>query len=84
MLSNIKMFYASRDIDLQNILQSLKSTKRASMFASEHQEQAGWQLVFVIFAAFFIDHSQNEFLRTYFTNQVTKDVIKLKYTLEIV
>jgi hypothetical protein len=66
----------------------MKNLKRAS-FATQNyrnsaQESAYWQLTFLIFSAFFLDHTQNEYLAFYFSNKINKDVISLKYTLEIV
>lgn len=45
---------------------------------------AYWQLVYLIFSAFYLDHKQNDYLNDFFTSKVTQDVCKLKYTLEIV
>ena len=41
-------------------------------------------MLFLIFTAFFMDHLQNEYLGTYFSDKVNKDIFKLKHSLEIV
>lgn len=46
--------------------------------------KAYWQLYFVIFTAFFVDHSQNEFLQQYFNFELKAHISNLKHALDIV
>ena len=46
--------------------------------------QAHWQLAILIFTAFYLDHSQNEYLGTYFSMRLQQSVYKLKMCLDIV
>lgn len=50
----------------------------------KHMSKAYWQLATIIFTAFYLDHSQNEFLGTYFSQKLQTSVNKLKMCLEIV
>ena len=46
--------------------------------------KAYWSLATIIFTAFYLDHSQNEYLGTYFSQKLQQNVTKLKMCLEIV
>ena len=46
MLSNLKAFFAERDIDITDIIQTIKNNKRATSFigdrSDDQQERAFW------------------------------------------
>ena len=50
----------------------------------KHLSKAYWQLATLIFTAFYLDHSQNEWLGSYFGGRLQQNVMKLKTCLEIV
>ena len=43
-----------------------------------------WQLATLIFTAFYLDHSQNDYLSNYFSQRLQTSVQRLKMSLEIV
>ena len=70
MLCNLKNFYSSRKIDVDLIVDSLKQEirmLRRDTGNNEATNSAYWELVKLIFTAFYLDHSQNAFLNKYFT-----------------
>lgn len=46
--------------------------------------KAYWQLYQVVFAGFFLEHSQNEFLTNYFTLELQMNIVHFKCALDIV
>ncbi len=54
--SNIKAFYSEKEINIQEVMDLLRQSKR------NDDPKAYWQLFSLIFAAFFLDHTQNDFL----------------------
>ena len=50
----------------------------------KHLSKAYWQLTSLIFTAFYLDHSQNQYLSDYFAQRLQTNVIKLKQCLQIV
>ena len=50
----------------------------------KHLSKAYWQIATFIFTAFYLDHSQNEYLSTYFAQRLQTNVKSLKLCLEIV
>ena len=71
MLSNLKSFYNERQIDVTTIIDTIKQEKRMSGCGagSSNERSAGayWELVKLIFTAFYLDHTQNAFLTGFFT-----------------
>ena len=69
MLTNLKSFFKERDIDISDLIETIKEEKRISgcrTAMTENSENAYWQLAKLIFTAFYLDHTQNEYLMTYF------------------
>ena len=79
MLSNIKAYYKERQIDVTDIISQIKQEKRiASSMETEGDDKVKnkiyWQLATLIFTAFYLDHSQNEFLSDYFAQRLQNSV----------
>jgi hypothetical protein len=56
LFSNLKSFFTEREIDCSDVLQSIKYQKM------DENPKAYWKLLYTIFAAFYLDHNQNDFL----------------------
>ena len=78
LLSNIKSFFREKEIDVGDVIESIKSAKR------KDDPKAYWQLYYLVFSAFFIDHSQNELLINYFTITLPQNMLNFKHALDIV
>ena len=91
MQSNLKSFFKERQIDISDIMAEIKETKAAKRSAraganstDKHQLKAYWQLATLIFTAFYLDHSQNEYLSKFFAQKLQTNISKLKMCLDIV
>lgn len=60
LFSNLKAYFREKDIDISDVMDVIRASKR------NEDPVAYWQLYFLVFSAFFIDHSQNDFLNNYF------------------
>ena len=72
MLSNLKAYYKEHQIDVTDIISAIKQEKRIASQMDldgddKHLSKSYWQLATLIFTAFYLDHSQNEYLATYFS-----------------
>ncbi len=56
LLSNIKAFFKEKEVDVGDVIEAIKASKR------NDDPKAYWQIYYLVFLAFFIDHSQNEFM----------------------
>ena len=52
--------------------------------SNEKSASAYWELVKLIFTAFYLDHSQNTFLGNYFTLNLQQNISNFKVALDIV
>ena len=52
--------------------------------SNEKSASAYWELVKLIFTAFYLDHSQNTFLGDYFTLSLQQNISNFKVALDIV
>lgn len=91
MQSNLKSFFKERQIDISDLMAEIKETKAAKRSArgvaattDKHQLKAYWQLATLIFTAFYLDHSQNEYLGKFFAHKLQTNISKLKMCLDIV
>jgi len=50
LFSDIKAFYRDKEIDVSDVIDAIKASKR------KEDPKAYWQLYYLIFTAFFIDH----------------------------
>ena len=50
LLSNLKAFFRDKEIDVSDVIDAMKASKR------KEDPKAYWQLYYLIFTAFFIDH----------------------------
>ena len=72
MLSNLKAYFKDHKIDVTDIISTIKQEKRmaSNMDKDEndakHLSKVYWQLATLIFTAFYLDHSQNDYLSDYF------------------
>ena len=77
LFSNLKSFFSEREIDCSDVLQSIKYQKL------DENPKAYWKILFTIFAAFYLDHNQNEFLNQFFTYELPQNDMNLKHALDI-
>jgi hypothetical protein len=49
-MSNIKAFFREKEIDVSDVIEAMKASKRRD------DPKAYWQMYYLIFTAFFIDH----------------------------
>lgn len=61
LLTNIKHFFKEKEVDVADVIEMIRVSKR------NDDPKAYWQLYYLVFLAFFLDHSQNDYLREYFT-----------------
>ena len=47
-------------------------------------ELAYWSVIQLVYAAFFFDHSQNDFLMNYFSMEINHNIVHFKISLDIV
>ena len=78
LLTNIKAFFQSKEIDVSDVIDAMKASKR------KEDPKAYWQLYYLIFTAFFLDHGQNELLTNYFTINLPQHILNFKHALDIV
>lgn len=78
LLTNIKAFFQYKEIDVSDVIDAMKASKR------KDDPKAYWQMYYLIFTAFFIDHGQNELLTNYFTNNLPQNILNFKHALDIV
>lgn len=78
LLSNIKAFFREKEVDVGDVIEAIKASKR------NDDPKAYWQIYYLVFLAFFIDHSQNEFMQQYFTFTLPKNILNFKHALDIV
>ena len=50
----------------------------------KHMSKAYWQLATLIFTAFYLDHTQNDYMSNYFSQRLQQNINKLMLSLEIV
>jgi len=73
MYSNLKAYFKEHQIDVTDIISLIKQEKRiANQFENnrrddKHLSKAYWQTATLIFTAFYLDHSQNDYLSLYFS-----------------
>ena len=87
MLTNLKSFFKERDIDISDLIETIKEEKRISgrrTAMTENSENAYWQLAKLIFTAFYLDHTQNEYLMTYFDKSLPSQIQNFKIALDII
>ena len=77
LFSNLKSFFSEREIDCSDVLQSIKYQKM------DENPKAYWKILFTIFAAFYLDHNQNDILNQFFTYELPQNVMNLKHALDI-
>ena len=85
--SNLKSFFAERQIDISDILSTVKQEKRVAdrdPTADHAASKAYWELAFLIFTAFYLDHSQNDYLAHFFASRLQQNVAKFKIALDVV
>lgn len=56
LFSNLKSFFSEQELNCSDVLQSIKYQKM------DENPKAYWKLLYTIFAAFYLDHNQNDFL----------------------
>ena len=76
-----------RQIDVGDILSTIKQGKRAA--SKDHgtdnaSSRAYWELASLIFTAFYLDHSQNDYLAHFFASRLQQNILKFKIALDIV
>ena len=77
MLTNLKSFFNEREIDITDLIETIKEEKRTSgrrTGITENSEYAYWHLAKLIFTAFYLDHTQNEYLMTYFDKTLPSQI----------
>ena len=89
MLSNLKAYYKEHQIDVTDLTSMIKQEKRIANSMDmdgddKHLSKAYWQLATLIFTAFYLDHSQNDYLSDYFAQRLQQNVTRLKLCLDIV
>ena len=60
MLSNLKAFFKERNIDISDTISMIKQTKKMADSQNKMDKQIQkeyWQIVTLIFTAFYLDHS---------------------------
>jgi hypothetical protein len=81
----LKLFFKERELDLTEVLKQLRIKKQANkLFDYQSWEKAQWQLVYIVFTAFYIENTQNDFLDSYFQFQLRQDLKQMKMVLDIV
>ena len=78
LFSDLKQFFADREIDCSEVLANVKMQK------SGGDSKGYYQLLYLIFTAFYIDHSQNRWLGTYFGQELQTNILSVKHALDIV
>ena len=76
-----------RQIDVGDILSTIKQGKRAASKdhgADNASSRAYWELASLIFTAFYLDHSQNDYLAHFFASRLQQNILKFKIALDIV
>ena len=87
MMTNLKSFFRDRQIDVTDIIETVKAEKRMSGRGDRSNENtvgAYWELVQLIFTAFHLDQSQNTFCASYFTTNQQSNILNYKVALDIV
>ena len=72
MYSNLKVYFKEKSIDISDTISEIKHAKRVANQMGDsgddkHLVKASWQLATLIFTAFYLDHSQNDYLSLYFS-----------------
>jgi len=76
MYSNLKLYFKEHQIDISDTLHEIKQAKRIAnqldndALDDKNLRKTYWQLVTLIFTAFYLDHSQNDYLSQYFSQKV--------------
>ena len=87
MFSHLKSFFTERQIDVGDILSTIKQAKRA-VGRDQGTDNAGskayWELASLIFTAFYLDHSQNDYLAQFFASRLQQNILKFKIALDVV
>lgn len=87
MFSNLKSFFMERQIDISDILSTIKQEKRVAdrdSATDNASSKAYWELAFLIFTAFYLDHSQNDYLAHFFASRLQQNILKFKIALDVV
>ena len=86
MFSNLKSFFNERQIDISDVLSTIKQGKRAALNDQQDNSssRAYWELVSIIFTAFYLDHSQNSYLGNFFASRLQTNILKFKIALDLV
>ena len=87
MFSGLKSFYQDRQIDITDVLSTIKQEKRVADregTIDNASSKAYWELAFLIFTAFYLDHSQNDYLAVFFASKLQQNILKFKIALDVV
>ena len=87
MFSHLKGFFTERQIDVGDILSTIKQAKRAAgrdQGTDNASSRAYWELASLIFTAFYLDHSQNDYLAHFFASRLQQNILKFKIALDVV
>ena len=89
MFTNLKMYFKEKNIDISDTMSEIKHAKKVASQMGDnaddkHIVKASWQLATLIFTAFYLDHSQNDYLSLYFSQKLQTNINKLMLSLEIV
>ena len=76
-----------RQIDIGDIVSTIKQAKRVAdrdQLADNASSRAYWELASLIFTAFYLDHSQNDYLAHFFASRLQQNILKFKIALDVV
>jgi len=65
LVTDLNSFFREREIELDEMCSSIRQAIRCNQ-----KTEAFQQFQCIAFTAFYLDHSQNEFLHTYFTKKI--------------
>ena len=69
------------------MIETIKAEKRMSGRSNRSNEKSVgsyWELIKLIFTAFYLDHSQNTFLTNFFTSTLRQNISNFKVALDII
>ena len=90
MYSNLKAYFKEHQLDISDIVSLIKQEKRIANNSdydnrdNKHLSKAYWQTATLILTAFYLDHSQNEYLADFFSQKLQKSISKLLLCMNIV
>ena len=73
MMSSLKSYFKERNIDISDTISRIKETKRntdSNNIVDKQVQNMYWQLTTLVFTAFYLDHSQNDYLGIFFAQKL--------------